>query len=1409
MRSFQFQNHASTRQAGTRLALRLLACLSLLAAPSVYSHPAYAGSTGTTNLLMPQGAGTESQDGDFFSSDNRSTGCTGCTLTPLNTIYRYYIEVPAGLTQLRVQIFDADVGVGGLTEQYSQRDRTRNNGADGPFGLTAKYTLKNPAGATVATQTCAHTASTFCADDAWSTLYTTATTPIPNGHWELDVDQSTDVPNSNDENTTNDINAFGIQADTGAQGVGAELPVYYLAQNQIGENLPSAGATNPATKTYDLYPYVTSGCTFTENDFDYDLDNGNTGQNVGSINFTSRSGSFTKNFAAANLSENDVWKSNAVTGFTSVSDSTDYGIWLMAAAISNYTNASGLNGNYSNIYLGNYAATAASTTAPANNAPTVNTLRVYFPNSSNGGAPVKPYMEQEARYVFLGGAGGPNPPAVGSTTSIQVTVQVVNPTASAITLSATNLVNVNVPGAGATYGGSAAVSQGTITAQPGVGTAGTVSWNPGTVAAGTTALLTYLVDVKPTAAGQTVDVVGTVASGNGTTGTWVDETGNATLTFGPLCELSAKQGVVSAAEVADLHATAAGHGAVVEWQTASEIDAAGFDLYRLDTAAGTWHKVNRTMVPSLTGAPQGGAYRVLDDTAPTSGEAFYQVIETEIRGGRRHYPFHVAIEPAGDSSAVVPAGGYERTARRDAAWAGRLAAATGGRATPADGAAATAAAVPATANAAAAMPQQLRIAVTQDGLYRLTPAMLAPLIGPSASSNKKPYAKYTLTNQGQPVAWTLDTDGSLLFYGQAIHSIYTMQNVYWLRQGNGVTMGTTATGGAAPITATGSTSASFSTSVNSRQATFAGVVLPLDPESDYWYWTSLIAGDPVEGSASFPVAAPNVNAGGGQTLTVHLMGATTSANDVQVSLNGVSLGNATWSGITAKDAAFAASGLNTTGTNTVTLTAVLDPGVTTSIAYVQSFDVGYERAFSAVNDSLAFDGSGNSLVTVTGFSGPGVRLLDLTNPLLPALVSGARIDTVPAIGKTPAGAQLTLMPATATTPYLAVGPQGVLAPASVVLTPGSTLATQPGGADYLVITTGDLMPAASSLAALRAAQGLRIAVVAVDDVMTDFNFGIYTPHAVQSFLAYVRTTWNPVPRYVVLAGAGNFDYRNFLGLGGELVPPMMVSTDSGLFSSDNHMVDVNGDGIPDFAVGRLPVLTNSELQAYVSKLAAYESTPGALWIDQAQFFADEVGPDDGVTDYAADSTAIAGALPSFYLPQQTVLTADTIDAARSMLFAGLANGLGLVNYFGHAGLDRLSPLSLLTSSDAVTLTNGPRLPLLAALTCNVNRFDVPGFTSLGELLANQPNGGVIGIWSSSGLSYHPEGEELARLFYLDLGIPGTFRLGDTMLHALTQYANEPGLLETVSLYTLLGDPAIQLKPLTAPTGTGISSNQKE
>jgi len=1378
---------------------RLLACSVLLvAAPLSLGGPARAASTGTTVLFMPQGSQAEEQFGDYISSSVNSNGggcLTGpspgvaCSGNPINTIYRYYVEVPAGLTHLRIQVYDADIGAGGTAEAVLQRDRTR-----GTFNTTVKYTLLRPDGTQAATFTCTATATAFCKDADWGSLIDTTTTPIQAGHWEVDVDQSS----AQDPTNGADINAFGLRADDGdATSGGTEIPVYYLAHTQIGQNPPSSGS---GTKTYNLYPYVTSGCNFNENDFDYDLDNGNSSQqnqNVGSIAFTSRSGNFTKNIAATSLSFNDAWNTNNVSGYTTDSDSVDYGIWAMAAAISNYTNASGINGNYANVYVTNSSASGA----PANNSPTANSFRVYLP-TDGGSAPVKPYLEQEARYVGTGA--GPNPPAVGSTTLIQITVQVVNPAAAAITFSATNLVTVNVPGAGATYGGNAAVTQGTIVSQPAVNGTGNITWNPGTVAAGATALLTYQVKVTPTSAGQRIPVVGTVASGNGTKGVWVDETGNttqarATLTFGPLCELAATAGVISAAEVVDLRATATRHGVLVEWQTAAEIAAAGFDLYREDEATHRWRKVNRALVPALLGAPQGGTYRVLDEEAPARAAdqpLRYTVVETETRGAIRHYPFQVTLQDGrtaaaqGDSAEALAAalaadGGAARSARIDPAWAARFGA------VPAQSAPLLAEAA---GIAGAGANPSLEIGVRGSGLYRLDPSVFVPLLGPATK-----LGNLLLTNQGSPVAYTIDAGGGVLFYGQASTSIYSRDNVYWLSAGRGVLM-RTASGG--NPTSTGSPSAAFANTVHSEQEAFAATTVPANPDSDYWYWDYLIAGDPASGSKSFTATAPNVTTGGG-SVTVHLAGALAAQNHVQVSLNGTPLGDTTWPGAVPHAATFPVTGWNTAGANTVGLTAVLDPGVSSSIVYLQSIDAGYPRSYTALGDALSFTGSGNSPVTVSGFSGPAISVFDVSKPRLPAVLNGTLIDTVGG------GSRVTLVPSTATTSYFAAGPGAVLAPAWTKAVPNVFAARQPSGADYLILTTSDLAAAANSLAALRAAQGLRTAVVDVADVMNAFNFGQSSPHALQTFLRFVRVTWNPVPRYVVLAGAGTFDYLDNQGFGGNLVPPLMVNTADGLFASDSHLADVDGSGVPAFAIGRLPVASAAELQAYADKVAEYEGNPGGSWAAQALMLADETGPNDGVTNFAGDSTDLAATLPPGYAPQQIVVTPGGVAGARGALFSGLAAGAGLVNYVGHAGLDRLSPEGLLTTADVPTMSQGPRLPVLAALTCSVNRFDVPGFSPLGQLAALQPHGGAIVVWSSSGSSVHPEGKALGRMFTYALADPANLRFGDVVQEALKRYARSQGLVETLQLYTVLGDPAILLKPVTPPGSLAASSNVRE
>ena len=87
-------------------------------------------------LLKQHGGAAANQVGDYVSSSGG-----------LNGPYRYYIEVSAGTARLVVDIFDADVGMGGAAEANAGRDRTTS----GNWTTTANYRFFNPSGTQVAT----------------------------------------------------------------------------------------------------------------------------------------------------------------------------------------------------------------------------------------------------------------------------------------------------------------------------------------------------------------------------------------------------------------------------------------------------------------------------------------------------------------------------------------------------------------------------------------------------------------------------------------------------------------------------------------------------------------------------------------------------------------------------------------------------------------------------------------------------------------------------------------------------------------------------------------------------------------------------------------------------------------------------------------------------------------------------------------------------------------------------------------------------------------------------------------------------------------------------------------------------------------------------------------------------------
>ena len=1267
----------------------------------------------------------------------------------LNTYYAYFIEVPPGTGQLTVEIFDGDVTSGSSFDILTSQ---------------VQYQLFDPNGVQVLCNQCngagAGCPAGACLDNAWWN-YSTTVAPIP-GHWELRVDMSLPISPSAA------LNGYAVRAHDGDPTPGGtELNVYGLSYLQPGD---INGSSPPVL--FELYPYVTSGCEVDSNDFDFDSPNS-------TIGVFTRSG-VDLSAQTTTISGNGTWQNNPLTGWTSCSAATDYGLWNAEVT---FLNAQ----NWNTYYWGAFNAAdppSGGAGPPPTAQPESNSVRIYLPADADG-VPIKPYVNQELTFV---NGSGPNPPAVGSTSRFSVTVRVVNPTGNSITFSGpSNVVQSFVPASGGQVGyvaGSAAAGQGSVTSEPPAGGSGSVVWDPGVVAAGATAILSYDVEVTPTAPG-TIDVTGTPAS-NGTTATFVDETcsgaacagaqlAGATLAFGPLCQLAVNTSLATHALVSEFDAAHRDGRAVVTWTTTSEAAAVGYRLYRDSPVERGLVEVGSGLLATTPGTPQGAHYRIVDDSIDTGARVDYYLEEIRIDGSERLYgPFSVVVgEERGheDEPLARPYAVHPRSPSRLGPWptyAGRSDAEAGGSA------------------------RRLKLAIREDGFYRLGAVTIASLFGITRQQAEAAIANHLLSleNRGEGVAWVGAPNASAIhFWAATLDSIYTEDNVYWLEPGLGERLDLA--DGQAPSPQDGT---SFLSTLVSEENLFAATAVPADPESDYWYWEFLSAGDPFNDVRTFTLdVLALAESRADAELTVDLASATTvettDEHQVEIYLNDAFLGVMTWTGLDrqTKSFSFPPAWLEE-GANVVELRAVLGPGIPFSIVYVDGFRLVYPRRYVAENNELRLRADGNPVVSVSGFEAQDLEVMELTDPGKPTRLTNLTLDGLPG------NYRVSFVPRSSDTEYIVFSRSlAGRAPSAVWADRPSDLKNPTHSADYLLVTHRDLAPAAAPLVGHRGSTGLTTMAIDIEDTYDEFNHGIASPNALRDFLAYAHENWDGPPRFVSLAGAGTYDYKDYLELGGNLVPPLMVSTVDGLFAADNLFGDVEGhDGVPEIAVGRIPARTLDELDGYVAKLIAYETQAEEPWMAEVILAADV--PDAG-GDFSVDSQFLEVLLPGQANASQVFLEDLPIDDAREELFDLLGAGAVLLNYYGHGGLDRLSSSGLLTLDDVAALLQGPRVPMLTAMTCTVNRFEIPGFDALGPALTLSAEGGAIATWSPAGLSEHGWATDLASTLAVELFALEDRTVGGVLLRAMQRFLAQGGTADLVRLYNLVGDPALALVSL--------------
>jgi hypothetical protein len=433
---------------------------------------------------------------------------------------------------------------------------------------------------------------------------------------------------------------------------------------------------------------------------------------------------------------------------------------------------------------------------------------------------------------------------------------------------------------------------------------------------------------------------------------------------------------------------------------------------------------------------------------------------------------------------------------------------------------------------------------------------------------------------------------------------------------------------------------------------------------------------------------------------------------------------------------------------------------------------------------------------VDGFAGSAIVVLDITDPKLPAVVQ--RLVVAP----TAAGYSASFVPSTPQSRFIAFQIGAETPATSLALAQVAGWSSPANAVDYLIVAPDTLADAASTLAAYRQQKGLRTAVARLDDVYNEFSYGIPTPYAIKRLLATALSQWKVKPRYAVLIGDGTYDYRDLLQKHDNLMPPLLVGTGFGLFCSDSAYGDVNSDGQPEIAVGRLPVQTADQLLALVNKIKAYEAQPAgnarALLVadapDNAGNFADAI---------QQVGTTLAGNCSNALV--QCGNQGD-LNAWRKAIQSNLDMGVDLVNYIGHGAIDRLGSAGYLTSADVAGLQNGARLPVVVAVTCVVGQYSVPGSSCLAQSLLLQDKGGAVAVIAPTGLSVNQDASRLNLRLMQFLRANAQAAVGDMFRQAMADHVAQDKPATQPAIYNLIGDPATAYN-VALETSTAIAAPQ--
>lgn len=697
----------------------------------------------------------------------------------------------------------------------------------------------------------------------------------------------------------------------------------------------------------------------------------------------------------------------------------------------------------------------------------------------------------------------------------------------------------------------------------------------------------------------------------------------------------------------------------------------------------------------------------------------------------------------------------------------------------------------------------LRIEIVEEGIYRISYEELDAAGLPMAFIQPD---KLQLFNLEKEVAIKIVAEepdhlkpGDYIeFYAQGVDNVFTDTNVYWLywrKKGFGQRLAQIE----GQVTGGGEKLDVFYETLHIENNAQFWLGTPGAPEADYWFWQRLNASD--VGEYTFDLFSPSSEPMEA-LIRVGYQGRSTALpspnHHTIVKLNDTVIGDERWDGDSkyTQEMRFS-SELFTEGRNTLKVEMPGDTGAIVDVIYQDWIEVEYWRKLEAVKDNLVFNVGGSSKieVEVKKLTQPDIVIYDITDPNQVAEVINFSVEgdnkDYQTTFEAPAGENQT---------YYVATTQQIKSPLTLAPWKSAQLSSQKNGADYIIITAQEFLPAVEPLTQLRRRQGLRVKAVSVEEIYNEFSGGLFHPGAIKAFLKQAYDTWSrPAPTYVFLVGEGHINYRDTKKTTKENIVPIHFSSSAeGLNPDDSWYVSVDGEDIlPDMFIGRIPVGTLEKVTELVDKIVRFENStldnPRKVLLvadsdDQFEMVNDEL------IDYLPEGFSTDKIyLRSYFEEAGSEEREQKITEATEDIISSMNKGIMISNYIGHGVMDRWSgSKGLFKPENVQSLKNKEQLIFALMMTCINGYFADQNKYSLAEEFLLAP-GGAVGAFAPSNVSFLWEDMILGNEVFSNIFEQGNRILGSITTQAKIAAYQRGTSSNVIEMFTLFGDPAVSLK----------------